>query len=144
DLLLRFDPLKGTELAEWREHAYNCQTYCLCKRHFASCRPLQQICYSDQSLIMPNPNGLSQIRYDEHPTVATAQVPYLYMVSEPGSSPFRLPVHAPVEPGHEGWVRVPHWLGNGLAVCLYGLEQSSPHELAFGVELEQVSYLYNI
>ncbi|WMV48622.1 hypothetical protein MTR67_042007 [Solanum verrucosum] len=33
------------------------------------------------------------------------------------------------------WVKVPHWFGNGLVVSLYGLGQSSPHELAFGVEL---------
>ena len=33
------------------------------------------------------------------------------------------------------WVIVPHWLGNGLVVCLYGLGQYSPHELDFGVEL---------
>ncbi|KAF3681277.1 hypothetical protein FXO38_01843 [Capsicum annuum] len=33
------------------------------------------------------------------------------------------------------WVEVPHLLGNGLIVCLYGLGQSSSHELAFGVEL---------
>ncbi|KAF3677849.1 putative non-functional NADPH-dependent codeinone reductase 2-like [Capsicum annuum] len=33
------------------------------------------------------------------------------------------------------WVKVPHWLGNKLTVCLYELGLSSPHELAFGVEL---------
>ncbi|MCD7471579.1 hypothetical protein HAX54_012078 [Datura stramonium] len=33
-------------------------------------------------------------------------------------------------------VKVSHWLWNGLMVCLYGLGQSSPHELAFGVELD--------
>ncbi|PHT34891.1 Benzaldehyde dehydrogenase (NAD(+)) [Capsicum baccatum] len=33
------------------------------------------------------------------------------------------------------WVEVPHWLGNGMIVCLYVLGQSSSHELAFGVEL---------
>ncbi|KAF3647372.1 putative dehydrodolichyl diphosphate synthase 2-like [Capsicum annuum] len=38
------------------------------------------------------------------------------------------------------WVKVPHWLGNGLAVCLYRLEQSSPHELALGLSLVQVPY----
>lgn len=32
-------------------------------------------------------------------------------------------------------VRVSHWLGNGLVVCLYGLGQSSPLELGFGLEL---------
>ncbi|WMV22439.1 hypothetical protein MTR67_015824 [Solanum verrucosum] len=33
------------------------------------------------------------------------------------------------------WIRVPHWLGNGLVVCLYGFRQSFLHELTFGVEL---------
>ncbi|KAF3659002.1 hypothetical protein FXO38_12894 [Capsicum annuum] len=33
------------------------------------------------------------------------------------------------------WVKVPYWLGNGPVVCLYGLGQSSPYELGFGVEL---------
>ncbi|KAF3684402.1 putative WUSCHEL-related homeobox 5-like [Capsicum annuum] len=33
------------------------------------------------------------------------------------------------------WVKVSHWLGNGLVVCLYGLGKSSPLELAFEVEL---------
>ncbi|XP_027771764.1 cytochrome P450 704C1-like isoform X1 [Solanum pennellii] len=28
------------------------------------------------------------------------------------------------------WVRVPHWLGNGHMVCLYGLGKSSPYGLA--------------
>lgn len=32
-------------------------------------------------------------------------------------------------------VRVSHWLGNGLVVCLCGLGQSSSLELAFGLEL---------
>uniref|UniRef100_A0A0V0GRI3 Putative ovule protein n=1 Tax=Solanum chacoense TaxID=4108 RepID=A0A0V0GRI3_SOLCH len=41
------------------------------------------------------------------------------------------------------WVKVPHWLGNGLVVSLYGLGQSSPCELTFGVELGPVPYLYN-
>ncbi|WMV59422.1 hypothetical protein MTR67_052807 [Solanum verrucosum] len=44
------------------------------------------------------------------------QVPYLYMVTKPGPSPFGLPVHAPVDPGREG-------------ISLYGLGQTSPHEL---------------
>lgn len=37
------------------------------------------------------------------------------------------------------WVRVPHWLrwlGDGLVVYLYGLGQSFPDELTFGVELD--------
>ncbi|MCD7462899.1 hypothetical protein HAX54_049594 [Datura stramonium] len=43
------------------------------------------------------------------------------------------------------WVKVPHWLGNGLMICLYGLGQSSPLELAFGVELGPgVIYLHGI
>lgn len=52
-----------------------------------------------------------------------------------------VPVQAPVVPGHEGAVRVvrvPRWLGNKLVVCLYGLDQSSPIELTFGV----VRYFY--
>ncbi|PHT44568.1 hypothetical protein CQW23_13726 [Capsicum baccatum] len=37
------------------------------------------------------------------------------------------------------WVKVSHWLGNGLVVCLYGLGQSSPLELAFEVKLRPKS-----
>lgn len=36
------------------------------------------------------------------------------------------------------WVKVSHWLRDGLVVSLYGLEQASPHELAFGIELASV------
>ncbi|MCD7467297.1 hypothetical protein HAX54_004641 [Datura stramonium] len=64
--------------------------------------------------------------------------------TELGPFPFGLPVLAPVGHGVKAvleWIRIPHWLGNGLVVCLYGLVQSSPHELAFGVELVQVPYL---
>ncbi|KAM3201736.1 hypothetical protein P3L10_029360 [Capsicum annuum] len=52
-------------------------------------------------------------------------------------STFELPYHALVGPGREGGVRVgesPTLLGSELLVFLYGLEQSSPYVLAFGVE----------
>ncbi|KAF3663905.1 Glycerophosphodiester phosphodiesterase GDPD4 [Capsicum annuum] len=53
-----------------------------------------------------------------------------------------IPFHAQTRPRWVGgWVyvcvcvKVPHWLENGLAVCLYGLGHSSTYELAFEVEL---------
>lgn len=60
-------------------------------------------------------------------------VVYLH-VSEPGSSPFGLPVPAPIGPRHEEvrvleWVKVPHWLGKRPVIHLYGLGQSLHHEL---------------
>lgn len=64
-----------------------------------------------------------------------------------GPSTFELPNHALVGPGREGGVRVgesPTLLGSELSVFLYGLEQSSPHVLAFGVELGPRSFLYTI
>uniref|UniRef100_A0A0V0I3D1 Putative ovule protein n=2 Tax=Solanum chacoense TaxID=4108 RepID=A0A0V0I3D1_SOLCH len=33
------------------------------------------------------------------------------------------------------WIRVTHWLENEMVVFLYGLRQSSLHELSFMVEL---------
>ncbi|KAF3655107.1 putative serine/arginine-rich splicing factor RS2Z32-like isoform 1 [Capsicum annuum] len=64
-----------------------------------------------------------------------------------GPSTFELPDPALVGPGREGSVRVgeiPTLSGSELSIFLYGLEQSSPHVLAFGVELGPRSFLYTI
>lgn len=69
------------------------------------------------------------------------------MVLEPGLSPFGLMVHAAVDPGREGVVRVgksPHWLESVLVISLYGVMKSSGHELSFGFSKAQVSYLYTL
>lgn len=58
-------------------------------------------------------------------------------ISESGQSPFGLLVYNAVGFGGEGGVRVDkvrHWLGNGLMVCLYGLDNlynllNKPYEL---------------
>ncbi|KAF3629917.1 hypothetical protein FXO37_28698 [Capsicum annuum] len=60
-------------------------------------------------------------------------------------STFELRDHALVGPGREGGVRVgesPILLGIELSVFLYGLEQSSPYVLAFGVEALHLGLLY--
>lgn len=48
-------------------------------------------------------------------------------------------------PGHgeRGSVRVSHHCGIGLFAFLYGLRQSSPHELAFKIELDPRPFLNN-
>ncbi|PHT33250.1 Calpain-type cysteine protease DEK1 [Capsicum baccatum] len=64
-----------------------------------------------------------------------------------GPSTFELPYHAIVGPRRKGGVRVgesPTLLGSELSVFLYGLDQSSPHVLSFGVELGPISFLYTI
>lgn len=43
-----------------------------------------------------------------------------------------------------GWVRVPHWLDDGLTVCLYWFGQSFPHKLAFEVEPNESYLIYMI
>ncbi|XP_047269934.1 glycerophosphodiester phosphodiesterase GDPD4 isoform X2 [Capsicum annuum] len=41
-------------------------------------------------------------------------------------------------------VKVPHWLENGLAVCLYGLGHSSTYELAFEIQSQKCSWLRSL
>lgn len=60
------------------------------------------------------------------------------MVSKSGPFLFGHLVHTSISLGMKGvseWVRVPHWLENGLVIQLYGFGDFSPHELASWVEL---------